>query len=75
MEILFGKDIGFWVGVIAGIFILLHIPSCNKHWAARLQPLSKHLKKYHNLTLNLATIFALLHVILSFGGLVFGIWI
>ncbi len=31
MEIILGQNIGFWAAFIAGIFILLHIPSCNEH--------------------------------------------
>jgi hypothetical protein len=74
VEIL-GQTIGFWLALIAGIFILLHIPSCNKHWAYRLKPLSKYLSKIHNETLIMATIFAILHIILSLLGLTFNIWI
>ena len=70
-----GQDIGFWTAFIAGILILLHIPSCNKHWAYRLKPLSKYLIKIHNETLILATIFAIIHIILSVLGLTFNIWI
>ncbi|MBR9698847.1 hypothetical protein GOV09_00115 [Candidatus Woesearchaeota archaeon] len=67
--------IGFWTAFIAGIFILLHIPSCNKHWAHRLKPLSTLLERVHNQTLILATIFALVHVVLSLLGLFLDIWI
>ncbi|MBT3324152.1 hypothetical protein HN840_01925 [archaeon] len=62
--------ISFWTSVISSIFILLHIPSCNIHWANRLKPFSKYLKKYHNLTLNLAAAFALIHVIIIFVELI-----
>ena len=74
IEIL-GRDLGFWLGLIAGLFILLHIPSCNKHWADRLKPFSLFLRKYHDLTLVLATLFALADVALALVGLVFGVWI
>jgi hypothetical protein len=74
VEIL-GQTIGFWSAFVAGIFVLLHIPSCNKHWAYRLKPFSKYLKKAHNETLIAATIFAVLHIVLSFLGLLFNIWI
>ena len=67
--------VGFWTAFVAGIFILIHLPSCSVHWADRLKPLSVYLKKYHVLTLNLATIFALVHIILSLVGLIFGVWI
>jgi len=56
--------IGFWVSLIAALFILLHVPSCNIHWADRLGPFSRYLRKYHDLTLNLATAFAVAHIIL-----------
>ena len=72
---LLGKDIGFWAAFIAGLFILLHIPSCNRHWAARLKPFSTFLRRYHDLTLVLATILALVHVALSIVGFVFGVWV
>ena len=75
MALLLGQHIGFWLAFIAGIFILLHIPSCNKHWAYRLKPLSKYLSKVHNQTLILATLFAIIHIILSLIGLIFNIWI
>jgi len=71
----FENTLHFWTSLIAAVFILLHIPSCNKHWAHRLKPFSKYLKKYHNQTLILATIFALIHVVLTFIGLIFNIWI
>jgi len=74
VEIL-GQTIGFWSAIVAGIFILLHIPSCNKHWAYRLKPLSKYLVRFHDKTLILATLFAIIHIILSITGLVFNIWI
>jgi hypothetical protein len=74
VEIL-GQNIGFWSAFVAGIFVLLHIPSCNKHWAYRLKPFSEYLRKVHNETLIIATIFALLHVFLSLLGLVLNIWI
>ncbi len=74
IEIL-GRDVGFWMGLIAGLLILLHVPSCNKHWADRLKPFSLYLRKYHDLTLVLATLFALAHIVLALVGLVFGIWV
>ena len=74
MEI-FGESISFWTGFIAGLFILLHIPSCNKHWAARLRPFSIFLTKYHDLTLDLATGFAIIHLVLDLIGLISGVWI
>jgi membrane protein DedA with SNARE-associated domain len=74
MEVL-GQTLGFWIGLIAAIFIMLHIPSCNKHWAQRLKPFSSYLARHHSLTLNLATLFALVHIALSLTGLVTGIWI
>jgi len=58
------NEIKFWTALIAAILILLHIPSCNKHWAKKLKVLSGFLSKYHKLTLNLATLFALLHIVL-----------
>ncbi len=75
MVIFLSQTIGFWTAFIAAIFILLHIPSCNKHWASRLKPLSTFLSDYHDLTLKLATVFALAHIILSLVGLVFGVWV
>ncbi len=54
-----GQTIGFWSAFIAGILILLHIPSCNKHWAYRLKPFSNYLGKVHDQTLIIATIFAI----------------
>jgi hypothetical protein len=72
---LLGQTIGFWVAFMAGIFIMLHIPSCNRHWAARLKPFSKYLKKVHNETLGMATILAILHICLSLVGLITGTWI
>jgi hypothetical protein len=69
------QDLGFWIGIIAGIFILLHIPSCNLHWAARLKPFSKYLRRYHDETLIVATLFALIHLTLGAIGLITGIWI
>ncbi len=72
---IFEQGIGFWAAFVAGIFILLHIPSCNEHWASRLKPLSNILRKYHNQTLILATIFASIHVILSLIGLILRVWI
>jgi membrane protein DedA with SNARE-associated domain len=74
MEIV-GQTLGFWVGLVAAIFILLHIPSCNAHWAQRLKPLSSYLKRHHALTLNLATLFAIVHVILAVVGLTTRVWI
>ena len=61
----------FWTSLIAAMFILLHIPSCNKHWAYRLRPLSKYLSRFHDQTLILATIFAIIHIILAGIGLIF----
>ena len=75
MVILLSKTIGFWASLIAAIFIMLHIPSCNEHWASRLRPLSNVLRKYHNQTLILATIFALIHIVLSLIGLISGVWL
>ena len=75
MTEILGRDVGFWMGFVAGLFILLHIPSCNKHWADKLKPFSLYLRKYHDLTLILATLFALAHIVLALVGLVFGIWI
>jgi len=74
VEIL-GQTIGFWSAFVAGIFILLHIPSCNKHWANRLKPFSRYLKKLHDETLIIATLFAIIHIVLSLLGLAFNIWI
>ncbi|MCK4252683.1 hypothetical protein KAX97_14645 [candidate division WOR-3 bacterium] len=74
VEIL-GQTIGFWSAFIAGILILLHIPSCNKHWAYRLKPFSNYLGKVHDETLIIATIFAILHIVSSLLGLAFNIWI
>ena len=65
----------FWTSFIAGIFILLHIPSCNVHWANQLKPFSNYLKRYHNETLVLASLFALSHIILTVIGLLFNVWI
>jgi len=70
-----GQTIGFWSAFIAGFFILLHIPSCNKHWAYQLKPLSKYLARFHDQTLILATLFAIIHIFLSIIGLIFNIWI
>lgn len=74
MDIL-GQTIGFWVGFIAAIFIMLHIPSCNKHWANKLKPFSSYLSKHHTLTLDIATVFAIAHIVLVLIGLIFGVWI
>ena len=71
----FEHTIHFWTSFIAGIFVLLHIPSCNKHWAYRLKPFTKYLEKIHNETLIIATFFAAIHIILSLTGLLFDIWI
>jgi len=67
--------IGFWTALFAGILILLHIPSCDFHWASRFKLLSRALFQYHRLTLNLATIFAIIHVVLAIIGLLFEVWI
>jgi hypothetical protein len=75
MTILLAQTIGFWTSFIAGMFILLHIPSCNKHWAYRLKPFSTFLSRYHSFTLNLATLFAIIHIILGLVGLITGVWI
>jgi len=75
MTLLLGQHIGFWISMVAGVFILLHIPSCNKHWAYRLKPLSKYLARFHDQTLILATLFAIIHIFLSITGLIFNIWI
>lgn len=75
MVLILGQDIGFWTAFVAGIFILLHLPSCSEHWAYRLLPFSRYLRKYHNLTLALATLFAFAHVVLSLVGLITGVWI
>jgi len=66
-------EVGFWVGFMAGIFILMHIPSCDWHWAARIRPLSNILKKHHRLTLNLATFFAIAHMVLALLQLATGV--
>ena len=73
--LLLDQTIGFWTGFIAGFFILLHIPSCNDHWANRLKPFSNYLKEYHNQTLIWATVFAIIHIVLDLIGLIFNIWI
>ncbi len=73
--IIVGQTIGFWTAFIAALFILLHVPSCNKHWALRLKPLSTYLSKHHDTTLIIATIFALAHIIMSLAGLIFGVWV
>ena len=71
MEII-GQTLHFWTGLLAGILILVHIPSCDTHWAEKLKPFSDVLQRHHMLTLRLATLFALLHITLSlialFGG-------
>tara|TARA_Y100000034_G_C6694995_1_gene306200 strand:+ start:283 stop:489 length:207 start_codon:yes stop_codon:yes gene_type:complete len=59
------EQIQFYTSIIAGLFILLHIPSCNIHWATRLKPFSTFLKQHHRLTLDLATIFAITHLFLA----------
>jgi hypothetical protein len=74
VEIL-GQTIGFWSAFVAGILILLHIPSCNKHWAYRLKPFSNYLGKVHDQTLFLATLFAIIHIFLSIIGLIFNMWL
>ncbi|MEE9525958.1 MAG: hypothetical protein V3V78_05120 [Candidatus Woesearchaeota archaeon] len=73
-----GQTLGFWSALLGGVFILLHVPACNQHWAARihkLHPLSDFLEKHHDTTLNAALIFALVHITLSLIGLIFKIWI
>ena len=67
--------IGFWTAFISGLFILLHIPSCDFHWASKIKSLSTFLTKYHRPTLHLATIFAIIHIFLSLLGLIFGVWL
>jgi len=74
MEII-GQTIGFWSGMIGAVFIVLHMPTCNKHWAQKLPFISKPLAKHHNLTLGLATLFGLTHIILAITGLISGIWV
>lgn len=44
-------------------------------WAARLRPFSIFLTKYHDLTLDLATGFAIIHLVLDLIGLISGVWI
>jgi len=75
MVLIFGHDIGFWFGILAGLLILLHLPACDYHWADRFGKVSAFLKKHHLLTLRLATTFALIHILLAIMGLGFGIWI
>jgi hypothetical protein len=74
MEII-GQTIGFWSGMIGAIFIILHMPTCNKHWAQKLPLISKPLSKHHNLTLGLATFFGFTHIILGITELIWGIMI
>lgn len=74
MEII-GQTVGSWTGFIGAFFILLHIPSCNQHWVHRLKPFSDFLKEYHDETLLMATVFAIIHIILDLIGLTFNIWI
>lgn len=73
MIILLGETIGFWSGIIGALFILLHMPTCNKHWAQKLPFISQHLAKHHTLTLTLATTFGFMHLILGFIELVWSI--
>jgi hypothetical protein len=40
-----------------------------------LKPVSLFLRKYHDLTLALATLFALAHIALAPRGIVLGVWI
>jgi len=75
MELMFHQNITFWTGFIAGLFILLHLPSCDVHWANKLGKFSGFLSKHHYFTLRLATFFAIIHVFLDLIGLVFGVWI
>ncbi len=70
-----GETIGFWAGLLGAIFIVLHMPTCNKHWAQKLPFISKPLAKHHYLTLGLATIMGFTHITLGLLGLIFGIWI
>ncbi len=67
--------IGFWTSFAAGIFILLHLPTCDYHWADRLKTAAKYLRKYNKSTLNLAALLALVHIILSLIGLISGVWL
>ncbi|MBR9693098.1 hypothetical protein GOV07_04180 [Candidatus Woesearchaeota archaeon] len=67
--------ITFWLGVIAALFILLHMPSCDAHWADKFGAVGKWLRRYHTPTLRIATIFALVHLLLIVFGFVFGIWL
>lgn len=69
------ETLHFWTAFIAGIFILLHIPSCDVHWANRLKWLSNALSEHHQFTLRAATLFAILHLTLSLVGLLTGVWI
>lgn len=57
------EQISFWAGVISSVFVILHLPSCNVHWANRLKPVSKYLKKFHSETLGIAVSFAIIHLI------------
>jgi hypothetical protein len=75
MVLIFGYHIAFWCGLLGAILILLHVPSCSKHWAQKLPFISNSLSKYHKQTLGLATLFAFAHIILDIMGLVFGVWI
>jgi hypothetical protein len=75
MGIFLGQTIGFWTGLLGAVFIVLHMPTCNTHWAQKLPLISKPLASHHHLTLSLATVFGFGHLMLAFLGLVFGIWI
>jgi|TARA_Y100000310_G_C20441240_1_gene696216 hypothetical protein len=72
MEII-GHTIGFWSGMIGAIFIILHMPTCNKHWAQKLPFISRPLAKHHTLTLTLATLFGFIHIILGIIHLIGGV--
>ena len=62
----------FWTGLIGAIFIVLHLPTCNAHWADKLPLISKTLRKYHNPTLYIATISGIIHIILAIIELIGG---
>lgn len=72
MEII-GQTIGFWTGLVGAVFIVLHMPTCNKHWAQKLPFISKPLSKHHYLTLSLATFFGFTHIILALVDIILGV--
>lgn len=73
MVIFLGETIGFWSGMIGAVFIILHMPTCNKHWAQKLPFISRSLAKHHTLTLSMATTFGFLHLILGFISIISGV--